>query len=77
MEAIQEECRKEARDKRQQKKEELKAAMKKPLDPFPESEVCEYERLRLNNINEREKAMEESGFFEDLKAYKKKIGFSK
>ena len=46
-----------------------------PIDPFPEHELCAYEQLRENIIQEREKAMIECGFFEDLKNMKKDIGF--
>ena len=48
--------------------------MRVPLDPLPESDLCEYEKIRENNISEREKAMYDSGFFEDLLSYKKDIG---
>ena len=65
-----------AREKRKQKEEELKAAMQHPVPPLPEKEMCEYEKLRENNIKEREKAMEEAGYFEDLHNYKRKIGFN-
>ena len=76
LEAIIEEQKKKAREKRKQKEEELKAAMQHPVPPLPEKEMCEYEKLRENNIKEREKAMAESGYFEDLHNYKKKIGFN-
>ena len=36
--------------------------------------MCAYEKLREKNIKEGEKAMFESGFFEDLDSYKKKMG---
>ena len=48
--------------------------MSKPIDPFPETEISEYEKLRMKNIKEREDAMAKSGFFDDLIRYKKKIG---
>ena len=54
--------------------EEIKETMKKPVSPIPWSEPCFYEKLREKNIKEREDAMRESGFFEDLLKYKKKIG---
>ena len=50
--------------------------MNKPVLPLPERELCDYEKLRDKNVREIEKAMAESGFFEDLNEYKKKIGFS-
>ena len=53
---------------------ENKKAMAIPIDPFPEHELCAYEQLRENIIQEREKAMIECGFFEDLKNMKKDIG---
>ena len=50
--------------------------MATPIDPLPEHELCAYEKLRENIIQEREKAMVECGFFEDLKSMKKNIGFT-
>ena len=41
-----------------------------PIEALPEREKCD------KNIKERKEAMENSGFFEDLENYKKKIGFS-
>ena len=61
--------------KRKQKERERKEAMATPIDPLPEHELCEYEKVRENNIKEREKAMIENGFFEDLMSLKKEIGF--
>ena len=49
--------------------------MDKPLDPIPEKELCEYEKLRNRNIKEIEEAMAANNFFEDLREYKKEIGF--
>ena len=63
-----------AKERRRKKYEELKTAMKTPLGSLPEKELCEYEKIREGNIKERKQAMEESGFFEDLKQYKKKVG---
>ena len=51
----------------------MKAAMKTPILPLPENEQCDYEKIREGNIKEREEAMQESGFFEDLQKYKKNI----
>ena len=48
--------------------------MATPLDPLPETELCPYEKLRESNIKEREEAMLESGFFEDLEKTKNEIG---
>ena len=61
--------------KRKQKERDRKEAMANPIDPLPEHELCEYEKVRENIIKEREKAMIESGFFEDLMSLKKEIGF--
>ena len=51
--------------------------MNNPINPIPERELCEYEKLRMSNIEEREKAMAESGFFDDTNEYKRKIGMLK
>ena len=51
--------------------------MTTPIDPLPEHELCAYEKLRENIIQEREKAMIECGFFAGLKNIKKDIGFVK
>ena len=51
--------------------------MKTPLDPLPENQLCDYEKLRDRNIKEREQAMIDSGFVEDLNAFKKEIGLTK
>ena len=54
---------------KQMKKEieqEKRELMKIPLDPLPERELCEYEKLREKNIKEREAIMEKFGFFNDL-----------
>ena len=45
-----------------------------PIVPHPEKELCDYEKLRIKNIEERQQAMAESGFFDDLLDYKVKIG---
>ena len=49
--------------------------MKIPLDPLPERQLCEYEKIREDIIEERRLAMEECKFFEDLKNTKQEIGF--
>ena len=64
-------------EKRKLKIAEIKKKMNIPIDPFPEQEMCEYEKLREKNIQEREEAMTASKFFEHLNAYKKEVGFSK
>jgi hypothetical protein len=60
----------EKREQRKLKEEMRKKSMIIPLDPLPERNMCEYEKIRENNISERENAMYESGFFEDLIPYK-------
>ena len=67
----------EQNEKRRLKEEIRKEAMKIPLDPLPERDLVPYEKYRENNIKEREKAMFESGFFDDLISYKKEIGLVK
>jgi hypothetical protein len=69
-----EERKREKEEKRRKKYEELLAAKNTPIRPFPEKELCDYEKFREKNIKEREQAMLESGFFEDFNDYKKKIG---
>ena len=73
LEADIEEQKEQAREKRRQKNEEQKAAMNIPIVPHPEKELCYYEKLRIKNIEERQQAMAESGFFDDLLDYKVKI----
>ena len=70
LEAELEEQNKRRAEKRKEKQDKLKAAMGVPIEALPEREKCD------KNIKERKEAMENSGFFEDLENYKKKIGFS-
>ena len=63
------------KEKRKKIQKELKEAMDKPLDPIPVKELCEYEKMRNRNIQEIEEAMAANNFFEDLREYKKEIGF--
>ena len=63
-----------AKEKRKEKNEKIKAAMKVPIGAPPVKEMSKYEKIRLNIIKEREQAMAESGFFDDLLQYKKNIG---
>ena len=65
------------KQQRRIKQENRKAKMKEPVKPPPAGEPCEYEKIRENIIRERQEAMDVCGFFEDLKAYKKKIGLEK
>ena len=55
--------RKLSRDRRRQKQDQLKAAMRIPVAKLPEKEMCEYEKLRERNINERKKVMIEGSQF--------------
>ena len=66
-----------AKEKRKEKNERIKAAMKVPIEAPPVKEMSKYEKIRLNIIKEREQAMAESGFFDDLLQYKKSIGLLK
>lgn len=63
--------KKEVNEKRRQIEQEKRELMKIPLDPLPERELCEYEKLREKNIKEREAIMEKFGFFNDLNSCKK------
>ena len=36
-----------------------------PLDHLNKRELCPYEKIRENNIQERKEAMRKCGFFED------------
>ena len=73
--AMLEEKKRLQKEKRKKIQKEQKEAMDKPLDPIPEKELCEYEKLRNRNIKEIEGAMAANNFFEDLQEYKKEIGF--
>ena len=64
----------EIRKSRQLKNEQRKQAMATPVEPLPERELCAYERYREENIREREIAMAECGFFDDLASFKSEIG---
>ena len=67
----------EQREQRRLRDRIRKESMNIPLDPLPERELCEYEKYREKNITERERIMAESGFFDDLIAFKKEIGLVK
>ena len=47
----------ELNEKRRQKEQEKKDLMKIPFEALPERDPCEYEKLRENNIKEREEAI--------------------
>ena len=49
--------------------------MNVPLPPLPERPLSAYEKMREDNIKERETKMIEAGFFSDFSACKKSIGF--
>lgn len=59
---------------RKKKYEETKKALGVPLEPLPERALCEYEKIRENNIKEREDAMIASGFFSDILTDKNGLG---
>ena len=65
------------KEKRKQRQRERKEAMDTPVQPLPEKELCEYEKLRESNIKERQDAMAASNFFEDFNEYKNDIGLTK
>ena len=65
----------EQKEKRQKKREMLKQASKKPMKPLPEMEICQYEKIREDNIRERNEAMAKFEFYEDLEKTKEEIGF--
>ena len=47
-----------------------------PVAPLPEKELCAYERLRENNIKEREAAMAECEYFDSLKCMEEEMGMA-
>ena len=65
----------EEKEKRRLREKLRKESINIPLDP--ERELCAYEKYREKNIKEREEAMSESGYFDDLISYKKEIGLVK
>ena len=66
-----------AKEKRKEKNKEIKEAMLKPIEGLPVQKLSKYEQIRLDIIEEREQAMAESGFFDDLLRFKKNIGLLK
>ena len=72
-----EEKKEMVRVKRREKREKLKAAMKVPIKPFPRKELCEYEKIRNNIVQERQEAMLKSGLFDDVEKHKIMIGLFK
>ena len=67
----------EEREKQRMKNEERKEAMRNPIDALPEKELCEYEKIREDIIKERNEAMANCKFFEELIETKKEIGLCK
>ena len=67
----------EMKEKRQKKNEERKRAMETPVAPLPKRELCKYERIREDIIREREEAMAQFKFFENLEKTKTEIGLYK
>ena len=66
MKANIEEEKQRKKEKRQQKEQERREAMRKPIDPLPVQEMCKYELIREDIIKERNEAMAQSNFFENL-----------
>ena len=59
------------------KNEERKEALRNLIDAIPEKELCEYEKIREDIIKERNEAMANCKFFEELIETKKEIGLCK
>ena len=49
--------------------------MRNPLDALPEKDLCEYEKIREDIIKERNEAMANCKFFEELIETKKENWF--
>ena len=77
MEAFNEQRKQEKLEAKRRKDRERKEKMAKPIDPLPERELCQYEKIRENIIKEREEAMAKYNFFVNLNKTKKDIGFYK
>ena len=65
------------KEKRQMKNEKRRAAMNTPVNPLPKRELCKYEKIREDIIREREEAMAQFQFFENLEKTKLEIGLYK
>ena len=50
MEEFREQKKKEQKEKDQKRYQERKKAMEIPIDPLPVRELCEYEKIRKDNI---------------------------
>ena len=74
-EAMANQIKLEQKDRREKKKEKLRQAMARPIDPLPERELCQYEKIREDIIQEREEALAKFCFYEDLYKTKQAIGF--
>ena len=74
---MKEEMRDRANEKRRERYRKQKEAMSIPVKPLPDKALCEYEKLRENNIRERIEAMTKAGFYEDYYEYKKNMGLTK
>ena len=64
-------------EEKRKKDKERKEKMAMPIDPLPERELCQYEKIRESIIKEREEAMAKSKLFEDLNNPKRGIGLYK
>ena len=74
-EAVSNWLKQEQKEKRQRRREELKRAIAKPIAPLPERELCQYEKIREDIIREREEAMANFKFYEELHKTKEAIWF--
>ena len=57
LEAMMEQRKKDKLEEKRKKDKERKEQMAKPIDPLPERELCQYEKIRESIIKEREEAM--------------------
>ena len=56
MEAIVEQRKRDKLEEKKKKERERKEKMAKPIDPLPERELCQYEKIRENIMKEREES---------------------
>ena len=73
-EAIKEQRKREKLEEKKKQEMEKKEKMAQPIDPLPERELCQYEKIRENIIKEREEAMARYNFFQNLNETKRDIG---
>ena len=75
MNAAIEERKQQRREKKKEKDKERKEAMGKPVNPLPARKMCQYEKIQESIIKEREEAMANCNFYEDLLDANRKMGF--